>query len=98
VAGVPHPNAVDFNPTGTRAYITSGTQPGTVKVLDTTTYEVLKTFPVGNEPLDILVNYTGKWVGVTNYSSDFVSFIDTTTDKITTLKVGPNPRGLAWVR
>jgi YVTN family beta-propeller protein len=95
---VPHPNAVEFNPTGTLAYITSGTTPGTVKVLDTTTYQIVKSYSVGNEPLDVIVNYTGKWVGVTNYSSDFLSFINTTDGNIINVQVGPNPRGLAWVR
>src|SRR5689334_6281799 len=98
LGGIIHPNAVDFNPTGTRAYITSGKQPGSVKVLDTATYEVIKSYAVGDVPLDIMVDYKGKWVGVTNYGGSSISFIDTTTGTVRTQNVGPNPRGLAWVR
>lgn len=51
IDGIFQPYGVAFNPTGTLAYITSGATPGTVKVVDTTTYKVLKSYSVENQPI-----------------------------------------------
>ena len=40
---------VRFNPTGTRAYVTSAASPvGAAKVIDTATYKVINSIPVGD--------------------------------------------------
>ena len=50
---MPKPFAVAFDRTGTRAFITSGGNPGNVIVWDTATYQKLASIPMSNEPVDI---------------------------------------------
>jgi YVTN family beta-propeller protein len=48
------PYSVAFNSTGTLAFITSARgSPNTVKVVDTATFQVVKSYPVGLGPVDI---------------------------------------------
>ena len=58
---------VAFNSTGTRAFITSQVnQPGTVIVVDTATFLVLKTYTVGRGPTDIAMAYGDQSLVVNN--------------------------------
>lgn len=94
--GVPSPYGIAFNSTGTKAYVTSWSgSPGSVQVIDTSTYRVTKTYAVGTGPVDIAVAYGDRDVLVNNYTSGSVSRIDTATDKVTTADVGGSPVGLA---
>jgi YVTN family beta-propeller protein len=73
--------------------------PGSLVVLDTATFQVVKTYTVGSLPVDVRVAYGGSQVLVTNYLSNSLSVINTRTGLVTTTPSfkGP-PMGLARVR
>jgi YVTN family beta-propeller protein len=90
---------VAFNSTGTRAYITSGaSSPGSVVVVDTATYQRIKSYTVGNGPADIAMAYGEEFLVVNNWSGNSVSVIDLIKDKVSTTAVGANPGGIAFVK
>ena len=92
------PYGIDFNPTGTRAYIASATgSPANLVVLDTSTYSVIKSYPVGLAPKDVAVMYGGRYVIVTNIASKSVSIVDTVAGKVTTSDVGGAPLGISFI-
>jgi YVTN family beta-propeller protein len=94
------PYGIDFSPNGTLAYIASGAvAPGSLVVLDTATFQVVKTYTVGSLPVDVRVAYGGSQVLVTNYLSNSLSVINTRTGLVTTTSSfkGP-PMGLARVQ
>ena len=67
-----------------------------VKVVDTDGHRVVATVPVGNTPLDIAVDRSGRRVYVANVSSDTVSVIDAGTNAvIATIRVGSSPCAVA---
>ena len=58
---------VRFNPTGTRAYVTSNVSPvGAVKVIDTTTYTVINFINVGDGPRSLALTPSGRRLFVAN--------------------------------
>jgi YVTN family beta-propeller protein len=89
---------IAFNPTGTRAYIaSSGGVTGNITVIDTSSYQVLTTIPVGVSPQEVTVSPSGRYVFCTNYDSNFLSQIDARTNKlIRTITVGTSMGGLAF--
>jgi len=82
--GISSPWNVAFNASGTRAYVSSGSQgvQGSVVVVDTATLKTVATIPVGIEPRNIRITPSGRHLFVTNYNSDFVSQIDTGTNQV----------------
>jgi YVTN family beta-propeller protein len=97
--GIVNPRDLDFNPTGTRAYLTSSTEvAASVKVVDTATFQVIASIPVPNQPADLEVTPSGKHVFVTSTVTDTVAQIDTTTNTvIRTIRVGRDSIGVAFV-
>jgi YVTN family beta-propeller protein len=95
---VPQANGVAFNPTGTRAYMASGSL-GTVIVADTSTYQVVAQIPAGLYPHAVLVSPTGRHVFVTDPLGNSISLIDASTNKVLrTIKLkAQHPLGLAFV-
>jgi YVTN family beta-propeller protein len=85
---IPFPDAVAFNRTGTRAYVVSQTEPGTVQVLDTATNRIVDSFTVGSQPRSILLSSDGRLLAVQNYNSTFVSLIDLTTHVVSQADIG----------
>ena len=90
---------VAINPTGTRAYLLTGVSPGTVTVVDTSTFSFLAQIPVGNFPHAVAVTSTGRHVYVTNALSNSISIIDAAGNKvISTIQLkNKHPLGLALV-
>ncbi|HYL73573.1 MAG TPA: hypothetical protein VEU96_05180 [Bryobacteraceae bacterium] len=90
---------VAINPTGTRAYLASGISPGSITVVDTSTFNVVANIPVGNFPHAVAVTSTGRHVYVTNALSNSISIIDASGNKvIRTINLkGQHPLGLALV-
>ena len=90
---------VAINPTGTRAYLLAGVSPGTVTVVDTSTFNFVATIPVGNFPHAVVVTSTGRHVYVTNALSNSISLIDAVGNKVirTISLKGQHPLGLALV-
>jgi hypothetical protein len=91
---------VAFNSTGTRAYITtSGTIPGSVVVVDTSTYQTITTYTVGLGPLDIQMSYADQFLVVNNNSEGSISVIDLMKGAVVTTQLGGNsvPSGIAFV-
>ena len=89
---------IAFNPTGTRAYISSsGGVTGNITVIDTASYQVLTNIPVGVSPREVTVTPSGRYVFCTNYGSNFLTQIDARTNKmIRTITVGTSMGGLAF--
>jgi YVTN family beta-propeller protein len=87
---------VAFNSTGTRAYVTSGS--GFVVVVDTATYQRIKSYQVGAGPGDIAMSYADEFLVVDNWAGNSVSVIDLVQDKVTTNAVGANPGGIVFVK
>ena len=91
---------VAFNSTGTRAYITtSATIPGSVVVVDTSSYQTITSYTVGLGPLDIQMSYADQFVVVNNNSEGSVSVIDLMKGAVVTTQLGGNsaPSGIAFV-
>jgi YVTN family beta-propeller protein len=95
---VPQANGIAFNPTGTRAYMASGSL-GAIIVADTSTYQVAAQIPVGNYPHAVLVSPTGRHLFVTNALSNSISMIDAGSNTVlrTIQLKGQHPLGLAFV-
>ena len=99
------PLGVAITPNGAFAYVTntgavcslcSFSQPPSVSVIDTATYAVVATIPVGQYPAGIAITPNGAFVYVANFNSNSVSVIDIVTNTVTaTVSVGTNPLGVA---
>ena len=92
------PFGVAFNGTGTRAYITNGTSPGALQVVDTATYKTIQSVAVGNMPVDILVAPDDQFLLVTNYLGKSISVINPRTFAVSTIPLSGKPRGLALIQ
>jgi YVTN family beta-propeller protein len=70
---------------------------GTVSVIDARTYQIIKTITVGAEPFGCALTPDGEKLYITNFSSDDISVIRTSDDKVvkTIKRVGPKPRAIA---
>ena len=96
---IPESDDVAFNSTGTAAYITSDANtPGQVFAVDTSTYRTLRTYTVGNNPIDIRMSYGDQFLVVNNYDDGSVSIIDLRQDMVKTAQIGANPKGVAFVQ
>lgn len=93
----PQPSAVAFNPTGTQTYIAGGGSQGQLQVVDTSSLTTLKTVPLGNSPEDILVNQNGRLIFVSNGFDGTITQVVPGVWQTSTINVGINVHGLAWV-
>jgi gliding motility-associated-like protein len=85
------PWGLTFSPDGSRLYVANSLL-NAVQVINTTTYSIMATIPVGAIPMGTSVTPDGSRLYVANYTDGTVSVINTTTDKvIATVTVGPNP-------
>src|ERR1700674_1209504 len=99
------PLGVAITPNRAFAYVTNTgaicdlcpiNQPSSVSVIDTTTYSVVATIPVGQYPAGVAITPNGAFAYVANFNSNSVSVIDTTTNTATaTVTVGAGPWGIA---
>src|SRR5260370_867639 len=99
------PFGVAISPNGKFAYVTntgavcdlcSFSQPPSVSVIDTVTYSVVATIPVGQYPAGVAVTPNGAFVYVANFNSNSVSVISTVTNTVTaTVTVGTGPWDIA---
>ena len=91
---------VAFNSTGTRAYATtSATIPGSVVVVDTSTYQTITSYTVGLDPVDIQMSYADQFLVVNNNGEGSISVIDLMKGAVVTTQLGGNslPSGIAFV-
>src|SRR6266436_6956101 len=99
------PFGVAITPNGAFAYVTNTgavcdlcpfSQPPSVSVIDTATYSVVATIPVGQYPAGVAITTNGAFAYVANFNSNSVSVIDTATNTVTaTVPVGTGPWGIA---
>jgi DNA-binding beta-propeller fold protein YncE len=90
---------IAFNSTGTMAYITSALNtPGQVFAVNTSTYQVVNTYTVGNTPSDISMSYGDRFLVVNNETDVIVSVIDLQQNAVKSVQAGANPRGIAFLR
>src|SRR5216684_8872391 len=99
------PLGVAITPNGKFAYVTNTgavcdlcpfNQPSSVSVIDTATYSVVATIPVGQYPASVAITPNGAFAYVANFNSNSVSVIDTATNNVTgTVSVGTGPSGVA---
>ena len=87
-------NGVAVSPDGSRVFVTNG-KDGTVSAIDTSSYEILATIPVGKRPWNMAITPDGKKLYVANGRSNSVSVIDVIELKaISEIKVGDTPWGV----
>src|SRR6266849_7651759 len=99
------PLGLAITPNGAFAYVTntgalcdfcSFNPPPSVSVIDTATYSVVATIPVGNYPAGVAITPNGAFAYVANFNSNSVSVIDTATNNVTgTVSVGTGPWDIA---
>ncbi len=96
---VQEPTGVAFTPNGAKAYVAEGIESGGyVDVIDTTTFLTKSRITVGNLPHVLAMTPSGHYLFVTNPLSDFISEIDTTTDKvIRNIQVGRHALGITFI-
>jgi YVTN family beta-propeller protein len=88
---------VKVSPDGKQVYASTG-RGGSVVVVDTTTYEVLNTIPVGKRPWGIAFSPDGKYLFTANGPSDDVSVVDVASGKEITRVPSPgSPWGVVAV-
>ncbi len=77
------------------AYV-ANTNSDSVSVIDTASYTVVTTIPVGSIPHGVTITPDGRHAYVANYGSGTVSVIDTSSNTVTaTVGVGAGPYGVA---
>jgi len=84
-------NGMAFNPTGTSAYIVTGSN---LTVVNTATLKTVATIPLSGDPLDVVVSPDGGLVEVGDYEGTHIWHIDALTNTIiqaTTLGGGEGP-------
>jgi DNA-binding beta-propeller fold protein YncE len=99
INGIRNPRGIAFNDIGTRAYVVSSTETvGTVKVIDTATFDILGSIGVGNGPTQIGPNpVSGRHLFVTNFGSDYVSQIDLAAGtELRQIRTGAKNSGLGF--
>src|SRR3989442_10814427 len=99
------PFGVAITPNGAFAYVTNTgmicdfcpvSQPPSVSVIDTASYKVVATIPVGQYPAGVAITPNGAFAYVANFDSNNVSVIDTATNAVVaTVPVGIGPLGVA---
>ena len=94
---IPASTDVAFNATGTRAYITADGNPGSVVVVDTATFQTIKTYTVGQGPADIKMSAADEFLVVNNDDGGSISIIDLVKDTVVTSAVGAHPSGISFV-
>jgi YVTN family beta-propeller protein len=75
------PIDVVFNPTGTVAYISNASS-GSVRVVNTGNYSLIKEIPTGAGASDLLLTEAGDFLVVNNFGSNSLSVIDTAALKV----------------
>src|SRR6266404_1294948 len=99
------PFGVAITPNGAFAYVTNTgiicdlcpvSQPPSVSVIDTASYKVVATIPVGLYPAGVAISPNGAFAYVANFNSHSVSIISTTTNSVVaTLPMGSPAWGVA---
>lgn len=93
------PFGIEFNPTGTRAYIASAGTTGTLVAMDTATFQTVKSYNVGPYPNDVNVLSGGHYVVVNNFGNGSISVIDTRSGNVITGQTGfRSVMGLALIK
>ena len=89
------PVGVQVSPDGSRIYLANG-RGNSVSVIDTVSYDLLETIPVGERVWGIGMTRDGKKLYAANGLSNDVSVIDTLSEKVTaTIPVGEGAGGVA---
>jgi len=89
------PFSMAFNATGTQAFLSSAL--GSVWVLDTKTYALIKTIPADFGATDLQLSLDGAFIIVNNSSAHSVTVIETASLTATTTNISGAPQGAALV-
>ena len=79
------PRDVAFNPTGTRAYITSTIYPSSVQVVDLATYQIVDSYDIDGDPGYIQISHDGRYLTVMDLDSSKKWSIELATRNIVTI-------------
>lgn len=92
---IPSPTAIDFNSTGSKAYVTSSTANanGALYIIDAKQYTIQKTVPVGRGPNAIAMSPARAKLYIFNQGNANMMVFDTATETVTSTVA--NIRGLA---
>ncbi|MDG7044457.1 MAG: YncE family protein [Nitrososphaerota archaeon] len=94
-----NPYAVTYDTADRCIYVTngSGSGPGSVQVINSSTEMMVANIGVGPKPYGIAYDSANGYMYVTDYGSDAVSVINTSSQSvITTIPVGHEPYGIAY--
>ena len=89
-----NPQGIAINPETNMIYVTN-LNDDTVSVIDGDTGEVIDNIQVQSNPFDIAVNSNTNMIYVAHMFSDFATIINGTSEKITTVQIGPDSRSVA---
>lgn len=92
---VTEPFSVAFNPTGTRAFVSSGA--ASVEVFDTSANQLIKTLPADYGAMDLEITPDGRYVYVNNSLAQSMTVIDAQFLNATTTNLGGMPQGSVLV-
>mgnify|MGYP000561856745 CR=1 FL=1 len=79
---------------GAFAYVTTEIDNALIKV-DLTTFTVVSSIPVGNEPYGVTLTSDGNYALVANFSSSTISKVKLSDESITTISLAGNPQNIA---
>lgn len=86
-----NPYSIAFTLTGTKAFVSDGG--GSVNVLDTSTYQMIKSIPAGGGATDLQITPDGAYVFVNNSTAGSVTLIDTQALTAVTTNLAGRPQG-----
>jgi DNA-binding beta-propeller fold protein YncE len=86
-------SSIAFNPTGTLAFISTYGAPGSVVVVDTKTYAIVKTIPAGIGASNMLLSPDTGVLTVNNTTANSITLIDIVSLASKTVAVGAPPTG-----
>jgi DNA-binding beta-propeller fold protein YncE len=87
---IPSPYGIAFLPSGTRAYLSSGTTPGKISILDMATNQVVGSYAAGNGPTALEVSRDGRFLAGLTFATNSLFYIDLLTGSIANGSAGSN--------
>jgi YVTN family beta-propeller protein len=94
---VPAALGIAFDPAGTIAYVASSLIPGQLYLIDTATFNMITTIPLGSQPVDVAVSPDGALVLVNNFGGGTTVIDRASSQVIGTVPTAAGTRGISFV-
>ncbi len=82
------PYGIAFLPSGTLAYLSSGTTPGKISILDMATNQIVGSYAAGGGPTALEVSPDGRFLAGLTFATNTLFYIDLLTGTITNSEAG----------